>query len=842
MKISPIGLLRMLGAAALVGLVLPICSFSQGRSSDTEVDSRVGEIVGKMTLDEKLLLISGIGFETVGIKRLGIPALRMTDGPAGVRTGQATSFPSGIALAATFDPKIVYEVAKAIAQEAKAAGKNVLLGPCVNIQRNPFGGRNFESFGEDPYLAAQMAVGYIEGIQSENVIATVKHYAANNQERDRLTIDVRADERALHEIYFPAFKAAVQKANVWGVMSSYNRLNGPYTSESKDLLADLLKGRWGFRGLVMSDWGAVHSTVPTLKNGLDLEMPLGVFLNKVKVKQALAEKQIAESQIDEMVKSQLRTMIKSGIMDGKTGGPGSVDTAEHRNIALRAAQESIVLLQNKNNALPIDISKVRSIAVIGPNADVARIGGGGSAEVKPYRSVSPLEGIKQSAGGISVSFTPGVEAHSDTKPIPAENLRTPDGTSNGLAAEYFDNMTLEGTPALTRVDPQLDFHWATSAPAPNIPADKFSNRWAGQLVPTVSGRYSISLSSNDGGRLYLDDKLIVDVWGDHATLSGSTVVELKAGESRKIRVEHYENTGNADLVLGWRLLSEDAVAKAVETAGNADVAVVFVGLSEAFEAETLDRTTLDLPREQEDLIRAVTKVNPRTIVVVTSGGPIVMSNWLAGPSAIMQAYYYGEEGGSAIADVLFGKVSPSGKLPATFLKRWEDSPAFGRYPGDGKTVDYTEGILVGYRWFDQKRIEPEFPFGHGLSYTNFKYSNLKLIQEPASGNPPVTVRFDLENTGTRDGAEAAQIYVQPVESSVPRPFKELKGFEKVFLKAGEKKTVTIPLDIGAFSFYDPAQRGWVAEKGAFKILVGSSSRDIRTSGSFTLKRSIATPD
>ncbi|MEP7075844.1 MAG: glycoside hydrolase family 3 protein, partial [Acidobacteriota bacterium] len=351
MKISKIGLLKMSASVVLIWLVLPINSFSQRRTNDTEVDTRVGELVGKMTLDEKLLLISGIGFETVGIKRLGIPALRMTDGPAGVRTGQATSFPSGIALAATFDPKIVYEVGEAIAQEAKAAGKNVLLGPCVNIQRNPFGGRNFESFGEDPYLAAQMAVGYIKGIQTENVIATVKHYAANNQERDRMTIDVHADERTLHEIYFPAFKAAVQKANVWSVMSSYNRLNGPYTSESKDLLSDLLKDRWGFRGLVMSDWGAVHSTAPTLRNGLDLEMPLGVFLNKVKVKQALAERQITESQIDEMVKSQLRTLIKSGIMDGKTGGAGSVDTAEHRNIALRAAQESIVLLQNKNNAL-----------------------------------------------------------------------------------------------------------------------------------------------------------------------------------------------------------------------------------------------------------------------------------------------------------------------------------------------------------------------------------------------------------------------------------------------------------------------------------------------------------
>jgi beta-glucosidase len=817
-------------------LVLTISNFAQTGPGAT-VEARSNDLLGRMTLDEKISLLSGTGFDTVEIKRLGIPALHMTDGPAGVRSGQATSFPSPVALAATFDPKMVYAVAKAIAQEAKAKGKNVLLAPCVNIQRTPFGGRNFESFGEDPFLAARTAVAYIEGVQSENVIATVKHFAANNQEENRMTIDAKVDERALHEIFFPAFKAAVQEANSWAIMSAYNKLNGYYASENQFLLTDVLKNRWHFDGLIMSDWGAVHSTVPTLKNGLDLEMPLGQFLNKTAVKKALDEKQITESDIDRMVRGTLRSMIVSGIMDGHTGGPGSLDTPEHRDIARKAAQESIVLLQNKGNILPFDINKIKSIAVIGPNAAVARVGGGGSAEVRPFHAVSPLEGIKNAAGGqIRIDYSSGIEAIEDTTPIPSENLKTPDGASNGLAAEYFDNMTLEDKPKLTRVDPQLDFHWATEAPAEGISADKFSNRWTGQLTASVSGRYAISLASNDGGRLYIDNKLAVDVWGDHATLKGSTVLELKAGEPHKVLVEHYENTGNADLVLGWRLLSENAVAKAVETARKADAAVVFVGLSDAVEVEARDRRSLGLPKEQDDLIQAVSKVNPNTIVVVTSGGPVTMTNWIGQVPALLQAFYYGEEGGNAIADVLFGKVSPSGKLPATFLKRWEDSSAYGRYPGDGKSVDYAEGILVGYRWFDTKNIEPEFPFGHGLSYTTFKYSNLRLTEVKNSGDVMLNVQFDIENTGKRDGGEAAQVYVRDTESSAPRPAKELKGFEKIFLKKGEKRRVTIPLGRTAFAFYDKEKRAWVAEPGDFRILIGSSSREIRLERSFRLDK------
>jgi len=839
-KITNAGALALCRTLLLIAVFSPAILLGQSKPASAGIEGRVNELIGRMTLDEKISLLAGVGFDTVEIKRLGIPALRMTDGPAGVRTGQSMSFPSPVALAATFDPQMVYGVGKAIAQEAKAKDKNVLLAPCVNIQRTPFGGRNFESFGEDPYLAARMAVGYIKGVQSENVIATVKHFAANNQEVNRMTIDAKVDERALHEIFFPAFKAAVQEADSWAVMSAYNKLNGYYASENHFLLTDILKNKWQFNGLVMSDWGAVHSTVPTLKHGLDLEMPTDVFLNKSAVRKALEDKQITESDIDSMIHGTLTAMILSGIMGGKGSGPGSLDTPDHRDIALKAARESIVLLQNRQNVLPLDANKIRSIAVIGPNAAVARIGGGGSAEVKPFAAVSPLEGIKRAVGQIRVNHASGMDVLDDTTPVPSENLRTPDSSSNGLAAEYFDNMTLDGAPKLTRTDPQLDFHWATGAPAENIPADKFSNRWTGQLVASISGRYAISLASNDGGRLYLDDKLIVDVWGDHATLKGSAVVELRAGEPRKIRVEHYENIGNADLVLGWKLLAESAMNKAVEAAKNADAAVVFVGLSDAVEVETRDRKELGLPKEQEDLIRAVAKANPNTVVVVTSGGPVTMADWVGQIPAVLQAFYYGEEGGNAIADVLFGKISPSGKLPATFLKRWEDSPAYGRYPGDGKTVSYDEGIFVGYRWFDKKNIEADFPFGHGLSYTTFKYSNLKLV--PGKDGSSLAVQFDIENNGGRDGAEAAQIYIQDLESSVPRPAKELKGFQKVFLKAGEKKTISIPLDFNAFAFYDTAKKSWVAEKGGFKILVGSSSRDIRLEGSFKLKRTVEKPD
>ena len=832
MKVKTVRLVRR--ALLFLPIVVLVCAGVGGgqRPVPSDVEARVADLLARMTLEEKLSLLAGTGFDTAAVPRLKIPALHMTDGPAGVRTGPATSFPAGVALAASFDPALVERVGAAIAREAKAQGKNVLLAPCVNIQRAPHAGRNFESFGEDPFLAARTAVGYVRGVQSENVLAAVKHFAANNQERERHTIDVRVDERALHELYFPAFKAAVQEGGAWSVMAAYNQVNGAFATENEYLLDEVLKKRWGFRGLVMSDWGAVKSTVPTLRHGLDLEMPTGAFLNPAEVKKALASGAVTQAQIDDKVRRTLRAMASLGLLEREVpaGGAGS-DTPEHRALAREAAREAVVLLKNERAVLPLDANKVRSIAVIGPNASVARLGGGGSAQVIPPYSVSPLEGIKRRAGDrVRVEHAPGVVALEDTQPVPAENLRTPDGKSNGLLGEYFDNMSLAGAPALRRVDPTVDFRWATGAPAPGLPDDEFSTRWTGSLVAARSGRYALSLSSNDGGRLYLDDKLVIDLWADHATLTGAAVVELKAGEPRRLRIEHYESRGHADARLGWRRIEEGTLREAVEAARRADVAVVFAGLSEATETEALDRPDLYLPAGQDELIEAVARANPRTVVVLNSGGPVVPRGWLESVPAVLQAFYLGQEGGGALAEIIFGDASPSGKLPASWPRRWEDSHAFGRYPGSGGVVSYDEGLLVGYRWFDAKRVEPLFPFGHGLSYTRFEYGGLKLRRKGTD----VSVEFDITNAGAREGAEVAQVYVRDEESSLPRPPKELKGFAKVFLKPGEKRRLTITLPADAFSFYDPARGGWVLEPGDFTVTVGASSRDIRLEGKVRL--------
>jgi beta-glucosidase len=833
---------RLAGRAPLLLLIptlaLVVAATAGGQRSPTSAtDARVEDLLARMTLDEKLSLLSGTGFDTAPVPRLNIPALHMTDGPAGIRTGPATSFPAGVALAASFDPALVERVGAAIAREAKAQGKNVLLAPCVNIQRAPHAGRNFESFGEDPFLAARVAVGYVKGVQGESVMAAVKHYAVNNQERERHTVDVRVDERTLHELYLPAFQAAVEEGGAWSVMAAYNQVNGAFATENEYLLNEVLKKRWGFRGLVMSDWGAVKSTVPTLQNGLDLEMPTGVFLNPSEVKKALDSGAVKEAQVDDKVRRTLRALVSLGLLDRAVPDGGASDTPAHRRLARESARDSVVLLKNERAVLPLDANRLRSIAVIGPNAAVARLGGGGSARVVPPYSVSPLEGIKQRVGDrVRVEHAPGMVALEDTEVIPSENLRTPDGKSNGLQGEYFNNVELAGAPAIRRVDPQIDFRWATGSPAPGFPDDRFSTRWTGSLVASVGGRYSLSLSSNDGGRLYLDDRLVVDLWADHATLTGAAVVELKAGEPRRLRIEHYESRGHADVRLGWKRIEEGTLRAAVEAARRADVAVVFAGLSEATETEALDRPDLNLPEGQDELIAAVARANPRTVVVLNSGGPVIPRGWLEAVPAVVQAFYLGQEGGNALAEILFGDASPSGKLPASWPRRWEDSHAYGRYPGRDGVVSYTEGLLVGYRWFDAKKIEPLFAFGHGLSYTRFEYTGLKLTRGRGGDDPFVRVEFEVANAGRRAGAEVAQVYVREERPRLPRPFKELKGFVKVFLKAGEKRRLSVTLPASAFSFYDPARGGWVSEAGDFQITVGASSRDMRLEGGVRLAR------
>jgi beta-glucosidase len=651
-----------------------------------------------------------------------------------------------------------------------------------------------------------------------------------------MTIDVRVDERTLHEVYLPAFKAAVQEGGAWSVMAAYNKLNGLHATENPWLLTDVLKRNWGFKGLVMSDWTAVRSTAPTLQAGLDLEMPTGAFLDAEKVRKALSDGLVSESTIDESVRRTLRAMVSIGLLDHDPLAGGALDTPEHRKVALDAARAGIVLVKNEGHLLPLDPSRLRSVAVIGPNAAFARLGGGGSAKVVPFRAVSPLEGVKARLGAaVRVEHAAGIVALEDTTPIPADHLRSPEGDMPGLLGEYYTNVELSGTPEVKRVDPVVNFRWETRAPLEGFPDDRFSIRWTGRLVPPASGRYVLSLSSNDGGRLYLDDERIVDLWADHATLTAAAVVELRAGEPRRLRIEYYESRGNADVVLGWRLQENETPEPAIAAASRADVALVFAGLSPALEAEAVDRADLQLPPGQDELIAAVAAANPRTVVVLNGGGPILMDRWLDRVPSLVQAFYLGQEGGTALAEVLFGDVSPSGKLPLTLPRRWEDSSAYGHYPGQSGEVRYEEGVFVGYRHFDQKGLEPLFPFGHGLSYARLVYSNLSLSPRRLSKGESLAVEFDLQNTGSRDAADVPQVYVHALGSSVPRPVRELKGFQRTLLRAGEKQRVRISLPADAFSRYEPG-RGWVTDRGSFEIEVGASSRDLRLRGSVEVAR------
>ncbi len=761
----------------------------------------------------------------------------MTDGPVGVRWQKSSAFPVSIMMAAGWDPALIEKLGAALGQEAKAKDRRMLLGPCVNIHRVPQGGRDFESFGEDPYLAARMAAAYVRGVQSQKVVATVKHYACNNQEYQRDSTNVTVSRRALHEIYFPAFEAAVKEGGALSVMSAYNKVNGLWCSENPYLLNGVLKDEWAFPGFVVSDWGAVHSAVPTANAGLDVEMPTGAFLNDSLLLPAVKDGRVPETVIDGKIRRLLRVMAWTGLFDGAEKDKGALNTPEHKALALEVAREGIVLLKNDRNMLPLDRHALKTVAVIGPSAAIAQTGGGGSSRVEPIYAVAPLEGMKKKAGGgITIAYAEGCRMEGDLEIVGPAALTPAGGPAgaHGLKGEYFANMSLQGAPAYTRIDERLDFDWGDAGPAPALPAADYSVRWTGKLLPPSSGRFTLSLESDDGSRLYVDGRLVIDNWGDHAALTKSATLDLVAGKPRDIRIEYYQHAGGAIMRFGWSTGDETLQAKAVEAAKSADVAVLFVGLTDRNESEGFDRTSLELPEAEVKLIKAVAAANRNTVVVMNSGAPVLMDAWLGDVPALLETWYPGEEGGNAVAEVLFGDVNPSGKLPMTFLRRWEDAPAYGNYPGDG-AVDYAEGIFVGYRHFDEKHLDVAFPFGHGLSYASFAYSN--LVVRPVKGLRPVSVAVSVEvkNMSGREGAEVVQLYVHDVQSSVPRPPMELKGFQRVNLQAGESKKVTFTLDERSFAYYDEGKKNWTVEPGKFEIILASSSRDIRARTPVTLE-------
>jgi beta-glucosidase len=849
--------LLLLLFAVVAALHLPLSS-SPSADSDvagSDVDQRVEAILSKMTLEEKVDYIGGTdGFFVRAEPDLGVPALRMADGPLGVRNdGPATAMAAGINLAATWDPALAQRVGAQIGRDARAKGVNFLLGPGLNIYRAPMNGRNFEYFGEDPFLASRIAVGYINGVQSQGVSATAKHFMANNSEFDRHNTDSVIDERTMREIYLPAFEAAVKEAHVGAVMDSYNLVNGVHMTQNELLDTEILKRQWGFQGVLMSDWVATYDGVAAAKSGLDLEMPSGAFMNRTTLLPALRDGALSVATIDDKVRRILRLATQSHWLD-RDQRDLSVPrhNLEGDQVALEAAREGIVLLKNTGNILPLNKNAIKSIAVIGPDAYPAVPVGGGSAGVRPFAAVSFREGIAKEFGkSVHTYYDRGVPDFSEL--AQRTNFSTSaSGGSAGLSAEYFSDDKLEGDPIIRRNDAHVNFgavsNGGSGESGAAYPSGVASAHWTGYYTAPSAMRYDFFVQSTGeaGGysRLYVDGKLLLDDWTVAKALLDHTSIALSAGP-HKIVLEHKGRGGflGSRLRLGIVRVG-DYVDPAVEkVAASADAVVVAVGFDPESESEGADRT-FSLPPGQDELIEKIAAVNKRTIVVITSGGAVDMNGWIKHVPALLEAWYPGQEGGAALAQILSGDVNPSGRLPASFERRWEDNPVHDSYyPQSGGTrVVYKEGVFVGYRGYERSGAEPLFPFGYGLSYTTFQYRHLTIHSSnssPVQSDPQKSglryqVSFDITNTGSRAGSDVAEIYVGESHPSVPRPVKELKGFAKVNLRAGETKHVTIPFNARAFSYYDVAAHEWRVDPGAFTIFVGRSADETELKSFLTL--------
>ena len=703
-----------------------------------QMEKRIEKLIKKMTLEEKVGLLHGNSkFYVAGVERLGIPEWSLSDGPHGVRAeinrhdwayagwtnDSASYFPTGTAFAAAWNPELAYRRGEVLGEEARWRKKDVLLGPGVNIIRSPLCGRNFEYMSEDPYMNSVLAVAYIKGLQSRDVACSVKHFAVNNQETNRTTVDVECSERALREIYLPAFKAAVQEGGALTVMAAYNKFRGEFCAENNYLVCKILRNEWGFDGVYVTDWGAAHSTVPSMEAGLDLEM--GTLIDKYEdwyyanpLIEAVKSGKVPMSLVDEKVGDVLRVMIKTNVLDPKKRfGPGSMNTKEHQQATYDAAAEAIVLLKNQNNLLPLDFSSIKSLAVIGDNATRKHSNGGLSSEIKAVYEVTPLEALRAKWGDkVDIRFAQGYEKLSTFV----------EGSNNGQSSGTFSSKTQE---------------------------------------------------------------------------------------------------------------SDALLKEAVEVARTSDVALLVCGLNHDYDTESFDRLNMDIPYGQVELIQEVVKANPRTIVVMIAGSPLNMAAVDICSPAIVWAWFNGMEGGNALVDVLSGKVNPSGKMPFTTPVSLDQSPAhaLGNFPGRDLKVNYEEDILVGYRWFDTKGLPVVYPFGYGLSYTTFDYSNLNTDKETYDQADTIQATFTLTNTGDREGAEVAQLYVSDPVCSVMRPVKELKGFKKVFLKPGESRRITLDIPVSSLAFYSEAQSQFVVEPGEFILQLGASTSDIKQKISIDVK-------
>ncbi|MFZ0252026.1 MAG: glycoside hydrolase family 3 C-terminal domain-containing protein [Acidimicrobiales bacterium] len=803
--------------------------------------NEIERLVGAMTLDEKASLTAGANMWYLPpVERLGIPALKVSDGPSGVRGDsligrRSLSLPCGMAVGSTWNPALVRDMGAVLAAEARSKNVHVLLGPTVCIVRTPLAGRTFESFSEDPLLTARIAGAYVEGVQGGGVACCVKHFACNDQEHERMTISAEVDERALREIHLVAFEHAVREAGVWSVMTAYNKVNGVYCGEQADLIGGVLRREWGFDGLVMSDWFGTHSTAPAALAGLDLEMPGPSAWLGPTLAAAVRSGEVDESVVDGQARNVLRLMGRVGILGGGATSPDEEedDDPRRRAVARRVAVEGTVLLVN-DGLLPLDTGGIGTVAVVGPNAAALAMGGG-SSEVTPHRRRRVDEALAERLPDVAVVSEVGCRIDRGLPSIDLHLL-----ADETVRIDYFDSADLSGEPVATGSAHTARVMWI-GPPLPELSVGACSVRLSSAFVPDVSGAWRLGLESAGRAVLRLDGNVVVDntdpVRGSTFYGAGSEPVEvtmdLAAGRAYELVVEVWPRSSSSP-IMGARIGASppdtgDEFERAVAAAAEADVAVVVVGSNGQWESEGHDRPDLSLPGRQRELVEAVLAVNRRTVVVVNAGSPVEMP-WAAEAGAVLMTWYPGEEGADALADMLVGLAEPSGRLPVTFPARVEDGPAGlgvegDRYPGvEGKVV-YGEGVLVGYRFYETTRLAPLFPFGFGLSYGDF------IVDDVAADGDGVSVT--VVNNGMRRGTEVVQVYVRAPESLVRRPDRELAGFAKVALDAGARSTVRVPLGADAFRYWDVETHGWRSDPGRYEVLVGTSSRDIVASSVVT---------
>lgn len=848
------------GTAALFSLALLCIATIQAQAPQPDSEAlhtRVNDIIHKMTLEQKLEYIGGTGFAVRAMPSLGLPSFEMSDGPFGVRSNlglPSTTYAIGIGLAASWDRDLAARAGEGIGRDARARGVHFMLGPGIDIYRSPRNGRNFEYFGEDPFLTGAIATGYITGMQTQGVSATVKHFMGNNSEYLRHDSDSVINERAIREIYLPGFEAAVKQGHVGAIMDSYNLVNGIHMTQNGYFNTDILRKDWGFIGVDMSDWVATYDAVGAANGGLDIEMPTGAFMNPKNLLPAVKDGKVKESTIDEKVFHILDTAGRFGWLDRpQIDDSISLDDTKNNAVALDTAREGLVLLKNEGNLLPLNKAETKTILIVGPDAYPGVPVGGGSAGVVPFHTISDLEGLTTYLGtATNVLYDRGVptlsEVARDTKFVTAAENGKP-----GLTYEAFSNAGLSGTPTTDVVpsinDPGVDWHQILQDPvkakalfeamSSGAVSRKASHRWTGYYIAPKADSYIVALQgSGEGGgdRVYLDGKLIIDDWSLVRAVQPHLTMQLSAG-SHKVVVENFQNSPIGGKIRFGIIPVDDVVnAKAKALAAKADVVVIAAGFDDESETEGADRT-FALPFGQDQLISSLAAINKKTIVTVTSGGNVDSESWIDAIPAYMENWYSGQAGGTALAEILFGDVNPSGHLPATFERKAEDNPTYNNYYPEPNSVRvlYKEGIWVGYRGYQHDHIQPLYPFGYGLSYTTFKFTNLSITPNAATA----TVSFDITNTGSRAGKEVAQVYVSDDHAKVPRPEEELKGFDKVSLQPGETKHVTIDLNDRAFAYYDVAEKNWHIAPGTFKIGVGDSSASIDLKGNVDISKESA---